>query len=39
MAQPKGKVRKLNIDAHENFAGESSMNFKTTQAFKFVGLD
>lgn len=33
------KVKKLSLDNNENFAGESSMNFKSTPAFKFAGLD
>lgn len=35
----KGKVRKLSLDNNENFAGESSMNFKNVQPFKFAGLE
>ncbi len=35
----KGKVRKLSLDKNENYAGESSMNFKIAQPFKFAGLD
>lgn len=35
----KGKVKKLSLDNNENYSGESSMNFKNTQSFKFAGLD
>jgi penicillin V acylase-like amidase (Ntn superfamily) len=35
----KGKVRKLSLDNNENYSGESSMNFKNAQVFKFAGLD
>lgn len=34
-----GKVRKLSLDKNENYAGESSLNFKIAQPFKFAGLD
>lgn len=34
----KGSVRKLSLDKNENYSGESSMNFKTAQPFKFAGL-
>lgn len=34
----KGKVRKLTLENHENYAGESSMNFKQAAPFKFAGL-
>lgn len=33
------KVRKLSLENNENYAGESSINFKVAQPFKFVGLD
>ncbi len=33
------KVKKLNLGNNENYAGESSMNFKVAQPFKFAGLD
>ena len=32
-------VRKLGLDKNENYSGESSMNFKVAQPFKFAGLD
>lgn len=35
----KAKVRKLSLDNNENYSGESLMNFKTVQSFKFAGLD
>ncbi|SHL41378.1 linear amide C-N hydrolase [Flavobacterium chilense] len=35
----KGKIRKLTLANNENYSGESSMNFKTAQPFKFAGLD
>jgi penicillin V acylase-like amidase (Ntn superfamily) len=35
----KAEVRKLSLDKNENYAGESSMNFKLAQPFKFAGLD
>ncbi len=35
----KAKIKKLNLDNNENYAGESSMNFKVTPSFKFAGLD
>lgn len=35
----KGTIRKLSLENNENYSGESSMNFKTTKAFKFAGLD
>jgi choloylglycine hydrolase len=34
----KGKVKKLNLANNENYAGESSADFKETQPFKFAGL-
>jgi penicillin V acylase-like amidase (Ntn superfamily) len=33
------KVKKLGLDQNENYSGESSMNFKVAQPFKFAGLD
>lgn len=33
------KVRKLSLDNNENYAGESSMNFKTSKPFTFSGLN
>lgn len=33
-----GKVKKLSLANNENYAGESSANFKDTQPFKFAGL-
>jgi choloylglycine hydrolase len=35
----KGKVKKLSLDKNENYAGESSMNFKEAKVFRFAGLD
>jgi penicillin V acylase-like amidase (Ntn superfamily) len=35
----KAKVRKLSLENNENYSGESSMNFKVAQPFKFAGLD
>lgn len=35
----KGNVKKLSLDNNENYSGESSINFKNTQVFKFAGLD
>lgn len=35
----KAKVKKLNLDNNENFAGESSMSFKSAQPFKFAGIE
>ncbi|MFZ8477557.1 hypothetical protein ACO1MN_14960, partial [Staphylococcus aureus] len=35
----KGNVKKLSLANHENYSGESSMNFKNTQVFKFAGLE
>ncbi len=32
-------VKKLSLSKHENYAGESSMNFKEAKAFQFAGLD
>ncbi|WP_240673200.1 linear amide C-N hydrolase [Aequorivita ciconiae] len=34
----KGKILKLSLDNNENYAGESSKDFKETKPFKFVGL-
>ncbi|WP_192348940.1 linear amide C-N hydrolase [Algoriphagus sp. Y33] len=34
-----GGVRKLSLDKDGNYSGESSMNFKSTEPFKFVGLE
>lgn len=34
----KARVKKLTLENHENYAGESSMNFKSTAPFKFAGL-
>jgi hypothetical protein len=31
-------VKKLNLANNENYAGESSADFKETQPFKFAGL-
>ena len=33
------KVRKLALDKNENYSGESSMNFKKAEPFKFAGLE
>lgn len=33
------KVKKLSLDNNENYAGESSMDFKSTKSFQFLGLD
>jgi choloylglycine hydrolase len=35
----KGKVKKLNLDKNENYAGESSMHFKETALFKFASIE
>lgn len=35
----KGKVKKLSLENNENYSGESSMNFKVAQPFKFAGLE
>lgn len=35
----KGKVRKLSLENNENFAGESSLNFKVTKPFMFAKLE
>jgi choloylglycine hydrolase len=35
----KAKIRKLSLENNENYSGESSMNFKVAQPFKFAGLD
>lgn len=35
----KAKVKKLSLANNENYSGESSMNFKIAQPFKFAGLD
>lgn len=35
----KGKVRKLSLENNENFAGESSINFKVTKPFMFAKLE
>lgn len=35
----KAKVKKLSLDNNENFAGESSMSFKSAQPFKFAGIE
>jgi choloylglycine hydrolase len=35
----KGKIRKLSLESNENYSGESSLNFKNAQPFKFVGLE
>lgn len=35
----KGSVKKLSLANNENYAGESSMNFKDASVFKFSGLD
>lgn len=35
----KGKIKKLSLANNENYSGESSMNFKVSQPFKFAGLD
>ena len=35
----KGKIKKLSLANNENYSGESSMNFKVAQPFKFAGLD
>jgi len=35
----KGKIRKLSLANNENYSGESSMNFKVAQPFKFAALD
>ncbi|WP_337966356.1 linear amide C-N hydrolase [uncultured Flavobacterium sp.] len=35
----KAKVRKLSLENNENYSGDSLMNFKATQPFKFAGLD
>lgn len=34
----KGKVRKLSLSQHENYAGESSKFFETTKPFEFASL-
>ncbi|HVY75330.1 MAG TPA: linear amide C-N hydrolase [Puia sp.] len=34
----KAKVKKLSLEGNENYAGESSMNFKVSQPFRFAGL-
>jgi choloylglycine hydrolase len=35
----KGKVKKLSLANNENYSGESFLNFKVAQPFKFAGLD
>ncbi len=35
----KGKVKKLSLSNNENYAGESSMNFKVTNPFQWLGID
>lgn len=35
----KANVKKLSLDNNENFAGESSMSFKSAQPFKFAGIE
>ena len=35
----KGKIRKLSLESNENYSGESSLNFKNAQPFKFIGLE
>ncbi|WP_439490373.1 linear amide C-N hydrolase [Algoriphagus sp.] len=34
-----GQVRKLSLDKNENYAGESSQDFKTADPFQFSGLE
>jgi len=33
------KIRKLSLENNENYAGESSMNFRDSKPFEFAGLD
>ncbi|WP_394774741.1 linear amide C-N hydrolase [Flavobacterium sp.] len=35
----KSKTRKLSLENNENYSGESLINFKAAQPFKFAGLD
>lgn len=35
----KAKTRKLSLENNENYSGESLINFKVTQPFKFAGLE
>lgn len=35
----KGKPKKLSLENNENYSGESLINFKIAQPFKFAGLD